>query len=420
MQHLHLAHGAVTGMDLQGTVPWIDAGFCLAIRASFPEIQNIGLDCLQEKGFTWIGKDVAFLTGQLREPPEEIAALRSHRGQQAVARFEVKVCRGQGFHPGGFSDFFDGPSHFPVGPDVRPEFPAGIQGKEVEIQSPGQLIENFKMEARKPGDSEDGNAFRQGMRCRQGAPDLLEQRPPEEGRMTTSIILPDFPPEVGLPGFLAGPVLPRLPVQHHVRAENQVLIKKVSQAAGELIAFEPRGVILQITPEACKFRIGEEGGQLSHDPPRRDLRIVSRRLPVLRQQGSEQLIQKGVGKRKADIGADALLAGQFHGKPAFHSLALDDDNLRRQGGGQRAPDAFSQGAGEKFQPVSDITFQACHHSFHFQSLCIKIFNNSNGLSTMKSGLAAASRSRLCHPQVTATVLTPAILASRISPVVSPI
>ena len=41
----------------------------------------------------------------------------------------------------------------------------------------------------------------------------------------------------------------------------------------------------------------------------------------------ENLVDKGVGKGKSDIGADTLSLGQFCGHPALHALALDQNNL---------------------------------------------------------------------------------------------
>jgi len=118
-----------------------------------------------------------------------------------------------------------------------------------------------------------------------------------------------------------------------------------------------------------KYRIRKAGGQRAHYPPCHDLRIIERRFPVFGQHGPKQFVQKGVGKGEADIGADAVAAGKFHGQPAFHPLALYDDDFRRQGGGKRAPDAFSHAVGKEFQPVSGITSKNGHYSFYPQGFC---------------------------------------------------
>ena len=65
--------------------------------------------------------------------------------------------------------------------------------------------------------------------------------------------------------------------------------------------------------------------------------------------------------------------------------------------------------------IFEAIFSAHNLSYHAQSL-----SNSSGVSIKKSGLAASSLSLGCHPQVTATVMTPACFPSLMSPTVSPI
>jgi len=73
-----------------------------------------------------------------------------------------------------------------------------------------------------------------------------------------------------------------------------------------------------------------------------------------------------------------------------------------------------------FMPIMPMSIRGSRRDRKRVPLYVSVARPSRffGSSTTTSGRALSSRLRGCHPQVTATVFTPASLASRISPAVS--
>ena len=69
-------------------------------------------------------------------------------------------------------------------------------------------------------------------------------------------------------------------------------------------------------------------GQQLHDGKRHDIGIPGGRLRQIRYDTFKQILLEGVGKRELAIGRYAVVFGQRHGKPAFHSPALNDYDFR--------------------------------------------------------------------------------------------
>jgi hypothetical protein len=87
VQHLHLAHRAVAGMDLHRAIVLRDR----QRRRSIAEIEDVGLECREQRALA--GLDEAWhLTGALDlvQQIEKIAALLAERGEQAVPYVEQR------------------------------------------------------------------------------------------------------------------------------------------------------------------------------------------------------------------------------------------------------------------------------------------------------------------------------------------
>ncbi len=121
-QHLHLPHGAVTRVHLDGAIPGL--GLFSPLITARPQIQYVVLHLSQHGGTPATRKQIRLLRVQIDDHVQEIPAEPAQAGQQVVARFQVQIRLGLlGRDPG------DAPFRH----DVRPVFPAGVQAVEADI-----------------------------------------------------------------------------------------------------------------------------------------------------------------------------------------------------------------------------------------------------------------------------------------------
>jgi hypothetical protein len=134
------------------------------------------------------------------------------------------------------------PGLAPIVDDVGPVLGAGIEEKQVHRAMAGQNVQGVQVHRRQGGEPEEAHPLGQGAGRRHAPVCGLAERVENAGPVHAADAAHHHSPQDGLPMvFPAG-----LPVQHHVRSINQVLIEDVGDAPGELIGLEAVGVVLQV------------------------------------------------------------------------------------------------------------------------------------------------------------------------------
>jgi hypothetical protein len=113
------------------------------------------------------------------------------------------------------------------------------------------------------------------------------------------------------------------------------LVKKISDPGGKLKSLEIRMVSLEVAPETLKAFSLQTGWENLHDLPGHDFRIKRRFFAHFGDDFSKDAVNKMIGERKLEIGANPMMPGQLHGNPSFHSLALHYDDFALERRGQR-------------------------------------------------------------------------------------
>ena len=137
--------------------------------------------------------------------------------------------------------------NLPVRHNIGPVFPTGLDKKEIHIDQTGQLRKCLKVEKRKMGDSEQGYSHRQALPVDARISDLFKKGFAQARAVQVFISARQLAPEPGLPAVGRVFILfELLPPEKHPGPEHLVLIKKVGDAARQLIQFEMVGVVGQI------------------------------------------------------------------------------------------------------------------------------------------------------------------------------
>ncbi len=139
------------------------------------------------------------------------------------------------------------------------------------------------------------------------------------------------PPE----GCLPVTIFARFPPEHHVGPVNEILIVEARDDPGELVALEAAAVVSKVRLQGLEPFAVQANGQQAHDPPGEHLRIEGGRPGQIGQNVAENPLDEMVGKGEADVGADPHAPRQLQGEPPFHAVALDQDDLRGHGFGER-------------------------------------------------------------------------------------
>ncbi len=85
VEDLHLAHGAVTGVDLDRTVIGAEAGAGSAVLPPVPQGEDVGLETVEQGVLAGLLELPQLVRVVIQEQPEEIPPLLAAGGQQAVA-----------------------------------------------------------------------------------------------------------------------------------------------------------------------------------------------------------------------------------------------------------------------------------------------------------------------------------------------
>ncbi|OPY09117.1 MAG: hypothetical protein A4E66_01774 [Syntrophus sp. PtaB.Bin001] len=159
-------------------------------------------------------------------------------------------------------------------------------------------------------------------------------------------------PEFGLPFFFVAFLNSPLPVQDHLRAEDEIGIEELGDFSRQLIAFEPLGIIVQIGGQRLETRARRANRQQLHNPPGRKFRVINPLLVPSRQNGLKNIRDHAPGKGELHIGANPMKSGQLHGNPTFHALALDNDDLRSKRRNRRFAQNIGQPLRKDFHAVA--------------------------------------------------------------------
>ena len=293
---------------------------------------------------------------QLDQLGKEIPAERPQGRQEPVSRIQMQKVR---LAPGHIGVPGSDPLFFLFGKDIGPIFPAGIQQKEAYRHPAGNLRNGLQIKARQVGYTEDRDSFRKiGGRGRGGTKGL-DQGSVERGAVFGFVPGRQVTPEVCLPagrriaGFLA-----RFPGRDQIGAENQVLVEKIGNFLGKLQEFQVAGIGCQIALQFFKPLGSGTLGQLPHNGEGQGPRFEKRLFGDVRQHPFENVVQKTVGERKGDVGADAVVCGERHRHPALHPAALDDDDFRRQGCAQGGANHLRQLCDQCFEAIAGDDLQA--------------------------------------------------------------
>ena len=307
VQHLQLAQRAVAAVDPDGIIP--SGPDHLARLRRIHQVEDILLHPAQDGGRI-ISKAAtpqpAVMGGQDIEKP---AALTPQPGQQGIAGLHIERI----FHA----------ALLLCRTDITPELPAGIQGKDIHVRMFPDGPQDLQKDRRQIGDAEEVDALGQGRPC-----NLLQKTCGPGGAMLGGVPLAEHAPQFGLPGLqpaLSARVqqLMVFPGRKHLGPEDQVLVIGVRQDARQLVESEAAGILFQVMPDRSKFRFAALFRQGLHELEGHDL--ARKDFIFIR---SEQLVQQGIRKRKAAVGADPVASGQLHGEPAVHTPALHHDCFR--------------------------------------------------------------------------------------------
>jgi len=151
-----------------------------------------------------------------------------------------------------------------------------------------------------------------------------------------------------------------LPTGDQLGAVQDILIESPGQVRGKLQPPEIPGGPVEIVFEDGELRLIEMGREQLHEPPGGKLRVEKRRFGRVGQNPLKDLLQEGIGKGEAAVGANAEVRRQLHRKPPLHPFALNDDDFRFQRRGQRPFQDSCQELGEQLQPVARIELERLH------------------------------------------------------------
>ena len=183
---------------------------------------------------------------------EEVAAQVTHRGQQAVARFQVEFAGGGVPFPGGLEK----PLRLARVDDLAPILLRWLEQEQVDIHAGAQRAEHLQIGRRQRRDAEDGNPLghTQRLKVRPGRlfAKLLQQR----CQVLPRLLLMKASPERRLPKLMRVVLEVRrarkapIPSQDQVGPEHEVLVEQVGDLRGELEALADISRVRQIAPRA--------------------------------------------------------------------------------------------------------------------------------------------------------------------------
>ena len=105
----------------------------------------------------------------------------------------------------------------------------------------------------------------------------------------------------------------------------------MSDAEKEALEKEDRNVIIDLKSKSVNLGLDLQGGM------HLVLQVVIFYLLCpAGKRPAENILHKGVEEGETIVGADTVTAGHLHGNPAFHPLALDNDDFRLQRRQRRA------------------------------------------------------------------------------------
>ncbi len=128
----------------------------------------------------------------------------------------------------------------------------------------------------------------------------------------------------------------------------------------ELVALEAPAVIGEVFLQGLEAFPVQAAGQLAHDPPGEHFRVEGPGAGQIGQDGAEELLDEVVGEGETDVGADPEASGHLQGEPPLHAAALDQDDLRDRGRGQRLSQDLRKLPGEGLEAVAGEEFQTGH------------------------------------------------------------
>ena len=206
------------------------------------------------------------------------------------------------------------------------------------------------MVGRQGRDAEDGDppgkAHPFGQAPLQPGKGFLPARRPVSGSASRR----EPPPEGCLPVAL----LARFPAEHHVGPVDEILVEKAGDVPAELVALEAPAVIGKVFLQGLEAFPVQAAGQQTHDSPGEHFRVEGPRAGQIGQNGEKELLNEVVGEGETDVGADPEAPGHLQGEPPLHAAALDQDDLRDRGRGQRLPQGLRKLPGEGLETVAGV------------------------------------------------------------------
>ncbi|MQM39064.1 hypothetical protein KBTX_03086 [wastewater metagenome] len=354
VEYLHLAHGAVAGVQGDGGVLRIQRhGGLVAVRAAPAQLQDIRLQACQVAEvcvLRRLGEVVGVVAAVVLEQFQELPAGAAEGGEQRVAD-AVVIARVR--EPAAAPEFAQlrQPA---LGDHVAPVVERGVEDEHVHGDVLGQGGEQGDVGRRRGGDAEDGEPWRQGGRVDVAVAEGGDVVVDQGGAVGGAPLVGggDLAPQRGLPVRR----FPGLPGGDPVRPVDQVLVVEARQAVGELVGLDPVVVVAvgEVGPQRGEGLGVEHPRQPGEHPPAQGLTVEAGLLGEVRPVPGEQAPDQSAEEGEGHVGGHAVTLGELDGQPVTHAAVGYDHRLlghRRQRCRGHLP---GEGVGEGLQAVAVV------------------------------------------------------------------
>jgi len=158
------------------------------------------------------------------------------------------------------------------------------------------------------------------------------------------------------------------PSENHFRPKNKVLVKQISYFLRNLKQLHPLNIINKIPFQTFKTRQIRTCRKDLHDSECHCNKVKHGFIRHIRDKFFKNFLQKQIGKRKETVCTNTVVHGKFHGYPALHSSALNNNNLRKNRRRHGFSDDPCQLLGKDLHVVTCIYSKIMHRQ-SYRDLC---------------------------------------------------
>ena len=219
----------------------------------------------------------------------------------------------------------------------------------MQLDSPGERGEQVEVQRRQGRNAENAHPGREAREPRRRGSDGAQEIRRLRSDVRRAVTRHQCPPERGLPVDATA----ALPIQDHVRTEDDVLVERIGDTGGELNPSDPVLVTSQVCAQGDTLRPVQQLRQHSGDRPQQRLGLQDGAGSGVRRQGRRDRADDQVPReRKIRIGPHAEPLRQLHRQPAFHTFALHDDALGRCRRGHRPSHKLGEHLDENLHAIA--------------------------------------------------------------------